>query len=147
MKQKKSAPDWALRASRGSFELLDRLLEKDELELRQAALAWLRDWSAGGQAYLKEEHRSLCRDRQSARHLARALAALLRDLLYLKLGAAGKILNIDQLSFLQNLSAGLSQERVARACDQALGLESKLDRNHDASLVFEQFWIETNPHT
>ncbi|MEZ0392502.1 MAG: ATP-binding protein [Pseudobdellovibrionaceae bacterium] len=146
MKKKVSAPEWALRASQGSFERLSQLLEKDELEIRQSALAWLQDWASGeGQGYLKSENRELVRDRSVARSLAHHVSWLLRDAMYLKLGASEKVLNSDQIPVLEKLNQSLSVDHLLRACEKSLWIEQKLDQNQDSSLVFEQFWIETRP--
>jgi DNA polymerase-3 subunit delta' len=145
MKKKASAPEWALKASQGSFERLAQLLEKDEQEIRESALVWLQDWAQEPQAYLRSEHRDLVRDREVARSLAHHLSWLLRDALYLKLGAQDKVLNSDKVSSLQKITAEISNEDLQRACEKALWIEQKLDANQDASLVFEQFWIETRP--
>ncbi len=145
MQQKSKAPEWALRASQGSFERLSQLLEKEELEIRESALLWLQDWSREGQGYLKPEHRDLVRDRQTARSLAHHLSWLLRDAVYLKMGALDKILNSDKVAQLQSWTENLPQEDLLRACEKSLWIEQKLDQNLDSSLVFEQFWIETRP--
>lgn len=145
MKTKVSAPEWALKASQGSFERLSQLLEKDEQEIRESALAWLQDWTTEEQGYLKPEHKDLVRDRENARSLAHHLSWLLRDALYLKLGADEKVLNSDKISQLQKITSEISSEHLQRSCEKALWIEQKLDANQDASLVFEQFWIETRP--
>jgi DNA polymerase-3 subunit delta' len=145
MRQKTQAPTWALNASQGSFERLAQLLEKDELEIRQNALHWLQDWASTPQAYLKPESRDLVRDRETARSLAHHLSWLLRDALYLKIGAESKVLNSDQISALRRITDGISSQALMQACEKALWIEMKLDSNQDSSLVFEQFWIETSP--
>jgi DNA polymerase-3 subunit delta' len=145
MKKRSKAPDWALRASQGSFERLAQLMEKDELEIRESALAWLRDWSREPQAYLHPENRDLVRDRQAARSLARHVSWLLRDALYLKIEAADQILNSDQIPFLREISDQMDRAALLAACEKSIWIEQKLAQNQDSSLVFEQFWIETRP--
>jgi DNA polymerase-3 subunit delta' len=145
MRVKAHAPEWALRASQGSFERLAQLLEKDELEIRDSALAWLKDWTDTPMAYLKPEVRELVRDRNSARSLAHHLSWLLRDALYLKMGAEQKVLNSDKMSALKKITENLSADVLMNSCEKSLWIEKKLDANQDSSLVFEQFWIETSP--
>lgn len=145
MKQKSQAPEWALKASQGSFERLSQLLEKEELEIRESALEWLRDWSSEKQAYLKPVHRDLVRDRQNARSLAHHLSWLLRDAMYLKLGASDKVLNSDKASYLKEITENLGADQLLFTCEKALWIGQKLDSNQDTALVFEQFWIETRP--
>ncbi len=145
MRSKSQAPQWALRASQGSFERLAQLLEKDELEIRESALGWLQDWVSTPMAYLKPETRELVRDRDSARSLAHHLSWLLRDALYLKIGAENKVLNSDKVSVLKRITETVSQQQLLESCEKALWIEKKLDANQDSSLVFEQFWIESSP--
>lgn len=147
MRQKTQAPQWALNASQGSFERLAQLMEKDELEIRQSALSWLQDWAQTPQGYLKPEIRELVRDRETAHSLAHHLSWLLRDALYLKMGAEAKVLNSDQISALRRITDHVSVETLLHSCEKALWIEMKLDANQDSSLVFEQFWIETTPQT
>ncbi|PIS11952.1 MAG: DNA polymerase III subunit delta' [Bdellovibrio sp. CG10_big_fil_rev_8_21_14_0_10_47_8] len=145
MKARSQAPEWALRASLGSFERLEQLTDPDELELRESAKAWLQDWVSEPQGYLKSVHRDLVRDRQVARRLARHLSWLLRDTVYLKIGAWRKVLNVDQQSFLQDLAEKMPFEPLVQAGEKCLNLVQQIDQNRDAALVFEQFWIETRP--
>jgi len=145
MRKKAHAPEWALKASQGSFERLAQLMEKDEQEIRDSALSWLKDWTEVPQGYLKSEIRDLVRDRESARTLAHHLSWLLRDALYLKMGADSKVLNSDKISALRKITEPLSADVLMKSCEKALWIEMKLDSNQDSSLVFEQFWIETTP--
>lgn len=145
MQKKAKAPDWALKASQGSFERLAQLLEKDEMQVRESAIAWLQDWSSEPLAYLKSQNRDLVRGRENAQSLALHLSWLLRDTMYLKLGAREKILNTDKLPQLQKISDQLSQDCLMRACEKALWIEQNLKKNFDPGLLFEQFWIETRP--
>jgi DNA polymerase-3 subunit delta' len=145
MQKKVTAPEWALKASQGSFERLSQLLEKDELAIRESALAWLQDWSQEPLAYLKSLNRDLVRGRENAQSLAHHLSWLLRDAMYLKLGASDKILNSDKLSELRKITEKISQEHLMKSCEKALWIEQNLKKNFDPSLVFEQFWIETRP--
>lgn len=145
MRSKSKSPEWALKASQGSFERLSQLLEKEELEIRESALAWLEDWTLDSQGYLKSEHRDMVRDRQVARSLAHHISWLLRDAMYLKLGAADKVLNSDKVTSLEKITHNLSSEELLKACEKSLWIEQKLDANQDSSLIFEQFWIETRP--
>jgi DNA polymerase III subunit delta' len=145
MREKTQAPNWALKASQGSFERLDQLLQKEELEIRESALSWLQDWIETPMAYLKPEHREIVRDREAAKSLAAHLSWLFRDALYLKIGAESKVLNSDKVSVLKRLMEKVPQDVLFRSCEKAIWIEQKLNQNQDSSLVFEQFWIETSP--
>jgi DNA polymerase-3 subunit delta' len=143
MKSKISAPEWALRASQGSFERLAQLTERDEIENRQKAIMFLKTWRQEPQGYLQIGIRDLVRDKSAARSLAQSISWLLRDVFYVQNNQADQVLNVDQLDFLQSMAGLVDQEIALKACQKALMLESQLDANQDSSLVFESFWIET----
>lgn len=145
LRKKSKAPEWALRAAQGSFERLEKLTQKEELQVRDRAVAWLADWLKNPQGYLKSEHRDLVRDRSSARSLSQHLCWFLRDAAYLKSGVADSILNVDKETLLNSLSQSLTLNQLYEACEKALKIQSQLSSNFDPSLVFEQFWIETRP--
>lgn len=145
MKKRSPSPEWALRASQGSFERLAQLSQKEELEIRESAMAWLRDWMAEPQGFLKTEHRDMVRDRSVAQSLGQHLSWLLRDVAYFKTGGETLILNMDQKKFIQELSEKLSADQVFHAAQKSLQIQSQLESNFDAALVFERFWLETRP--
>lgn len=145
MKKRSLAPEWALRASQGSFERLAQLSQKEELEIRLSAMAWLKDWVNEPQGFLKAEHRDMVRDRSVAQSLGQHLSWLLRDVAYFKTGGESLILNMDQKQFLQELSEKMSSDQVFHAAGKSLKIQSQLESNFDAALVFENFWLETRP--
>lgn len=143
LKSKSRAPEWALRASQGSFEKLALVTDKAELENRERAIAFLQTWSQEPQGYLWPDIRDSVRDRQSARAMAQHLSWLLRDVFYVQQGQNEYVLNLDQEKFLQDLASKMDSDGILKACQKALKLEDQLDANQDSSLVFESFWIET----
>lgn len=145
LKTKSKAPEWALRAAQGSFERLEKLTQKEELETRNLAAAWLADWLVNPLGYLKTVYRDSVRDRVSARSLSQHLCWLLRDAAYLQSGAADQILNVDQKNLLTSIGQALSTSQLFETCEKALKIQTQLSSNFDSSLVFEQFWIETRP--
>lgn len=142
MKKRSRAPEWALRASSGSFEKLQMLTEKVELEIRESACAWLQSWIKDPQGYLHDEFRQMVRDRSLAPRLADHLLMLLRDAIFYQLGSKNSVMNLDKEAFIIEL-AKLPTDSLNIAVEKALQLQKLLTQNFDSSLMFEQFWIET----
>jgi len=142
MKKRSRAPEWAIRASSGSFEKLQMLTEKVELEIRESACAWLASWMANPQGYLTEEFRSLAKDRSVAPRLVDHLLMLLRDAIFYQLGLKASMMNVDKEAFVADL-AKLPAASLNTAVEKALQLQKLLLQNFDSSLMFEQFWIES----
>jgi DNA polymerase-3 subunit delta' len=142
MKKRSRAPEWALRASSGSFEKLQMLTEKVELEIRESACAWLQSWMKDPQGYLQDEFRQIARDRSIAPRLADHLLMLLRDAIFYQLGAKNSVMNLDKETFVAEL-AKLPANSLNTAVEKALQLQKLLTQNFDSSLMFEQFWIES----
>ncbi len=140
-----SAPDWAIRASLGSFERLQQLTSKEELEIRESAVFWLEDLMNNSLGYLRSEHRDVVRDRSVAGRLSLHLSWFFRDAAYVAAGQADKVLNLDKMNLLQKLSETLSADQLFEACEKSLAIQNKLDANFDSSLTFEEFWIKTRP--
>lgn len=143
LQSKSRAPEWAVRASKGSFERLAQVTDKEELESRQQAIRFLQTWLEEPQGYLASEVRDLIRDRTSSRALAKQVSWLFRDAFYVSQGESQYALNLDQKDFLQSLSQSLTAQMLLSSCQKAINLEAQLDANQDPSLVFESFWIET----
>lgn len=146
LQSKSRAPEWALRASQGSFEKLGLVTDKHELESREKAISFLQVWLEQPQGYLWPDIRDFYRDRSSARSIAQHLAWLFRDVFYVQQRRLEYVLNLDQKAFLEKLAAQIPSEGLLDACQKALGLEDQLDANQDSSLVFESFWIKTREH-
>src|SRR6185312_892721 len=104
MKKRSRAPEWAIRASSGSFEKLQMLTEKVELEIRESACAWLASWMANPQGYLTEEFRSLAKDRSVAPRSVNNLLMLLRDAIFYQLGLKASMMNVDKEAFVADLA-------------------------------------------
>ena len=143
MRANRQAPEWAVRASQGSFERLAQLTEKEEIENRQKAILFLKTWRQEPQGYLQAGIRDLVRDKSSARALAQNISWLLRDVFYMQIGQQDQILNVDQLDFLKSMASQIDQQGALDACQKAMGIESQMNANQDSSLIFESFWIET----
>jgi DNA polymerase-3 subunit delta' len=149
VEKKTSAPEWALRASQGSFSRLAHLQNTDELESRDAAVQFLQLWTEGRESYRKPEWRELVRERSSAIAMTRHLNLFLRDAVIahesgektdLSLKKDSVILNPDKSALIAKL-AGLPRDRLHEFGAKALRLEGALLANRDVQLVFEEFWL------
>lgn len=140
-----TAPEWALRLSQGSLEILTELLDKSFSETRALAISWLEDWANSPQAYLFEGYRDFVRDRAQAKQLVAQLIGYMRDLVYLHLNEEHLILNLDLLTRLKPLLTKVTRAQLLSATEKLLHLEAAIDANLDLQLVFEKFWIETSP--
>lgn len=139
---KSAAPDWAQRASQGSFEKLALLSEKEELETREHAINCLRRLQVDHWAYLDPEVKNGFRDRAQAMRLSQHLALLLKDSAFWQMNAKEKILNADQEQLFLALSA-VPGDQLLDAAMRALQMENALMQNRDPMLVFEEFWLKT----
>lgn len=144
MKRKSPAPEWALRASQGSFEKLAHLMESDEIESRDQAIEFIKMWQGHHDAYLLPEWKEMIKDRGQALSLAKHLAMIFRDACFLSLGDEKSLLNPDKKNILQKMGE-IGQERLFATADLVMGLESSLLANRDSQLVYEEFWIKTCP--
>jgi DNA polymerase-3 subunit delta' len=144
-----TAPDWALRASQGSFSRLSHLQNTDELESRDSAALFLQLWVEGPSSYLKPEWRELIRERSSAIAMTRHLNLFLRDAVVAhELGEKSDlspkkdsaILNPDKWNLISKL-ANIERSRLHDFAEKALRLEGALLANRDVQLVFEEFWL------
>lgn len=144
LQKKSKAPEWAIRASLGSFEKLQMLQEENEQVLRNQAKAFLKAWMNEPQGYLRSELRETFKDRSEGSSLSLYLALFLRDAVYFKLGESEKVFNQDQKAFLQELSV-LPNDSLIEAAQKALQIPAQLQANRDAALVYEDFWIRSRP--
>ncbi|GIL16462.1 MAG: DNA polymerase III subunit delta' [Oligoflexia bacterium] len=144
MKKKSRAPEWALRASQGSFEKLANLLEKGELESREEAIEFVQMWLGHHDAYLLPEWKEMIKERTSALSLARHLALIFRDACFYASGDQTHLLNPDKKEILQKMAA-IGEEKLFEVTEQVLKLEGSLLANRDSQLLFEEFWIQTCP--
>lgn len=141
MKQKAQAPEWALRASQGSFEKLSYFQNSDEIEARQSAIEFLRMKMNQPKAYLLQEWRDMVRGRSEAIQLARHLSLLLRDAVYYQLGNKNSLLNPDQQKTIADFAQFMTPDQLFLWAQKSLTLEPALLANRDSQLVFEEFWL------
>jgi DNA polymerase III subunit delta' len=142
MRKRSPAPEWALRASLGSFERLREFHEPSELAARGEAQNFLSHLLSEPQGFLRPEIKSSYRERSHALSLSRHLSLLLRDAVVWQGGERSYLLNPDQTKLLSEL-AELPRTQLLHWAEKSLDLERALLQNRDSSLVFEQFWIES----
>lgn len=142
MRSKGQAPEWALKASMGSFERLQDFSDKQEIEARADAHKIIEFWLLQRHGFLQPAIRAIIKERAHGLILARHLVLFLRDAVAWQLGERDFILNPDQVQILEQLSK-LPQAQLQKMAAKSLDLEGSLRQNRDAGLVFEQFWLES----
>lgn len=142
LKQRSKAPEWALRASQGSFEKLAMLQDSDEQVLRDKAKKFLSIWLKEPHGYLNADLRETFKDRSEGSSLSLYLAMFLRDAVYVKEGHPEKAFNQDQQGVLKELS-NLSADKLLSTSQKALQIPNHINSNRDPALVFEDFWIQS----
>ncbi len=142
MRSLSPAPDWALRASLGSFERLKEFQDAGEVEARNDAQIFLRSLLQDPQGYTRPEVRAGFKERSHGLSLARHLSLLLRDAVFWQAGERTHLLNPDQSELLAEIAQRPSAS-ILHWSEKALDLERALKQNRDSALVFEQFWIES----
>lgn len=142
LKQKSNAPEWALRASQGSFERLRGFADKDEISSRELAVEFLRSWSTEPLGYMRNDFRQVFRDRSEAQSLGKHLSLLLRDAVSWQLGEREALLNPDQTALFKSMEV-CPLEQIMGTAQNALRLEQDLAQHRDSQLLFEEFWIRS----
>ena len=142
LRKNKEAPEWALQSALGSFERLQSLISKDEMKVRGLAWDLLTKWQKNATVYLEEDSREWLRDRQTLLSLARYWILAFRDALLFQAGERKRLLNNDQKTAIQNLSA-LGPDLLGEIMRKALDLENGILAQRDPQLAFEEFWIQS----
>lgn len=140
------APEWALRASQGSFEKLGHLQEGPEQELRAESLSLLQRFLEEEDFLMESGWREAFKERARAQKIISYWVSFLRDVLYFKQDPKSLIMNIDQLDLLKNLARRNVQE-LLNLTESALSVETSIVQNRDVSLLIEEFWVKRKERT
>jgi DNA polymerase-3 subunit delta' len=140
MKRFKKAPEWAFRASLGSFESLELLTHSDEQELRELAGVSLMNLVEDPWFYLTPEFKELGKDRTAAQRIIHFWCLLLRDAMLFQKGERDSLINADQTQALAVLGRW-NERALLKVTERAFELESALAQNRDATLLCEEFWL------
>jgi len=137
------APEWAIRASQGSFEKLAQLQEGPEQEVRSEALSLLHQFLADKEFLTDNRWRDSFKERMKSQRILSYWISFLRDVLYYQEDQLKSIMNVDQTEFLKTL-AQRSRELILELLDKSLTAEKEIFQNRDVQLLIEEFWIRQN---
>lgn len=134
------APEWAVRASQGSFEKLAQLQEGPEQELRGEALSLLQQFIEDKEFLTDTSWRDSFKERARSQRILSYWISFLRDVLYFQEDQKKQIMNVDQGEFLKTL-ASRPRAKVLDLLDKSLVTEKEIFANRDVQLLVEEFWI------
>jgi DNA polymerase-3 subunit delta' len=137
------APEWAVRASQGSFEKLAQLQEGPEQEIRSEAMSLLQQFLEDQDFLTDSRWRDSFKERVKSQRILSYWSSLLRDVLYFQEDQKKSILNVDQAEFLKTLSHR-SRDLILELLDKSLSVEKEIYQNRDVPLLMEEFWICQN---
>lgn len=142
MKKKVSAPDWIIRASRGSFEKLQQFQEESSTQIRRQAAEILESCLSAGNFLTDDEWRENLKERGLWPRYLMYWNYLLRDAIYTKLNKKAGLLNTDLVPFLEKL-AKKSMTQLLSYQEVVLKWEAELLINRDHQLQMESLYIQS----
>jgi DNA polymerase-3 subunit delta' len=137
------APEWAIRASQGSFEKLAQLQEGPEQEIRNEALALLQQFLEDKEFLTDNKWRDSFKERMKSQRILSYWNSFLRDVLYYQEDQKKSIMNVDQTELLKTWSQR-SRNFILEFLDKSLTAEKEIFQNRDVQLLIEEFWIRQN---
>lgn len=140
LRQIQAAPDWAVRAARGSVESLRQLLEPESQELRAESCRLLVDFLAQKDFLLSETWRGALKEKGFFSQMLRIWIGLIRDALMEKAGGQKLLMNPDQKQMLSLLNQE-SLPRLERLWEALSQLEGEMVFHRDTQLALEQMWV------
>lgn len=139
------APEWAIRASQGSFEKLALLRDGPEQDVRNEALSLLQQFVEDKEFLTDNSWRDCFKERARSQRILSYWVSMLRDVLYFKEDQTKLIMNVDQSEYLKAL-AQKDQSEILNLLERSMKVESEILQNRDVQLLIEEFWIQTkNP--
>jgi DNA polymerase-3 subunit delta' len=136
-----TAPEWAVRASQGSFEKLAQLQEGPEQEIRGEALSVLQQFLEDKDFLTDNSWRDLFKERARSQRILSYWVSFLRDVLYYKEDRKKSIMNVDQEDLLKSLS-GKDKNFLLDLLGKSMKVETEILQNRDVQLLMEEFWIQ-----
>lgn len=140
LKRVQTAPDWVVKASRGSVERMKDLMNPEEQELRAAAGRAFEDLLKNPQFLLEGSWRELVKEKGAFPRVLSYWIAFARDGLVLHARSPGSLMNPDMkslLALLEKEPRSLSETLV----EKCLRLEAETTFNRDPQLAVEQLWV------
>ncbi len=141
MKKKLQAPEWIIRASRGSFEKLKQFQEESSTQTRPHAAEIVESCLMRGDFLTSEDWREPLKEKGSWPQYLMYWNYLLRDAMYTKLNRKNEILNTDLSPFLAKL-AQKSMDQLLSYQEVILKWENELLINRDHQLQMEGLYIQ-----
>lgn len=138
-----TAPEWAVRASQGSFEKLAQLQDGPELEIRNEALSLLQQFLEDKEFLTDTSWRDSFKERARSQRILSYWISFLRDVLYYQEEQQKLIMNVDQGEFLKTL-AHRPRGVILDLLEKSLAAEKEVLQNRDTQLLVEEFWIGQN---
>ena len=142
MKKKVQAPDWMLRASRGSFEKLALFQEETSAQLRKTAALMLESCLLKTDFLTSNEWRESLKEKGIWPQYLMYWNYLLRDAIYTKLNRKNQILNSD-LGPLLEILAAKSMKQLLSWQEAVFGWQNELLIHRDPQLQMEALAIQT----
>jgi len=137
------APEWAVRASQGSFEKLAQLQDGPEQEVRSEAFSLLQQFVEDKDFLTDNSWRDSFKERARSQRILSYWVSILRDVLYYQEDQKKQIMNVDQAEFLKTM-ADRSRELILDLLEKSLTAEKEVLQNRDVQLLVEEFWISQN---
>jgi len=134
------APEWAVRASQGSFEKLAQLQDGPEQELRGEALSLLQQFLEDKEFLTDNSWRDSFKERARSQRILSYWVFFLRDVLFFQEDQKKQIMNVDQVEFLKNIGRR-PRELILELLEKSLVVEKDIIANRDIQLLMEEFWI------
>ena len=138
------SPDWAVRASQGSFEKLAQLKDGPEQEVRGDAFRVLQQFLQDPEFLTEGDWRELFKERARSQRILSYWVSFLRDVLYYQADRKASIMNVDQADLLKEMGAKKS-DTILNLLEKAMRVETEILQNRDVQLLMEQFWIQNQP--
>lgn len=143
MKKKVTAPDWIVRASRGSFEKLNQFQEESATQIRHQAAEIMESCLLTDDFVIEDDWREPLKEKGAWPRFLMYWNYLLRDAIYTKLNKKNQILNTDLGPFLEKL-AQKSMPQLLSWQEVILKWESELLINRDHQLQMESLHIQNH---
>lgn len=135
-----SAPEWALKAARGSFKKMNQLIDSEEISERAICAQYLDQFLFEPDFLLSNDWRSYVKEKTGFTKLIYYWLSIIRDAIYLKSDEQDSILNLDLLSSLKKMQK-VEKLWLLEMMNQLISIETHQMINRDPQFVFEELWI------
>lgn len=133
--------DWMYRSSRGQLDKLELLSSEEGSLQREESLQFLEQFCGDENFLYDKSWRDAVKDRSWAMFNINCWLQMVRDAIVLQSQANKFVLNTDQSTRLKKLYT-LPAEKLLWLSQKLINAEKDLTGNADASLVFEEMWVQ-----